>query len=178
MCAGLLVAVADLACETKRGGVLGAGLIGMPHGLVGFTDAIEGLGFASPFASWRTSWVNSGVSDTRSRTYKPTATRTKLVRNGIRQQQRVDAEEIGGENASGLHPQELPPAGPVAARSGIDASSLENRPHGTCRNLVAKPSELAVDPPVAQEEFSEASRSTNPRSSGAMRRPPLRRSRG
>jgi hypothetical protein len=42
------------------------------------------------------------------------------------QQQRLDAEEVGGENAPGLRPQELPPAGPVAARSGIDAG-LGNR---------------------------------------------------
>jgi hypothetical protein len=90
------------------------------------------------------------------------------------EQQRVDTEEICGKNAPGLYPQELPPAWPVAGRSGIDASLLENRPHGTSRNLVAKPSEFAVDPPVTQEQFSVGSRSTNRRSSGAARRPPLR----
>jgi hypothetical protein len=34
------------------------------------------------------------------------------------QHQRVDTEEVGAENAPGLHPQELAPAGPVAARAG------------------------------------------------------------
>jgi hypothetical protein len=61
------------------------------------------------------------------------------------EQQCIDTEEICGKNAPGLYPQELPPAWPVAARSGIDAGSFENRPHGTSRNLVAKPSEFAVD---------------------------------
>ncbi|MGA8520301.1 MAG: hypothetical protein WB735_19670, partial [Pseudonocardiaceae bacterium] len=51
------------------------------------------------------------------------------------EQQRIDTEEICGKNALGLYPQELPLAWPVAAR--IDAGSLENRPHGTSRNLVA-----------------------------------------
>jgi hypothetical protein len=31
------------------------------------------------------------------------------------------------------------------SRRGIDTSSLENRPHPTCRDLVAKPGEFAVD---------------------------------
>ena len=94
------------------------------------------------------------------------------------QQQRVDTEEIGGKNAPGLRPQKLPPAWPVTARSGIDAGPLENRPHGTGRNLVAKPSDFAMESSVAPEEFSAASRSTNRRSSGAVRRPPLRWFRG
>jgi hypothetical protein len=34
------------------------------------------------------------------------------------QQQRDDAEEIGGENAAGLPTEELSPAGPVAAGAG------------------------------------------------------------
>jgi hypothetical protein len=41
------------------------------------------------------------------------------------QQQGVDAEEIGGQNAPGLYPQELPPAGPVVARRRIDTGPLE-----------------------------------------------------
>src|SRR6185312_3026118 len=40
------------------------------------------------------------------------------------------------------------PAGPVVARGGIDASLLENRPHGTCRDLVAKLGQFTVDSPV------------------------------
>jgi hypothetical protein len=35
-------------------------------------------------------------------------------------------KEIGGKNASGLHPQELPPAGPVAARGRVDTGSLQD----------------------------------------------------
>jgi hypothetical protein len=62
-------------------------------------------------------------------------------------QQRLDAEEVGGENAAGLPAQELPPAGPVAAKGGINAGSLQDRPHGTRRDLVAKPGEFAVDAP-------------------------------
>jgi hypothetical protein len=61
------------------------------------------------------------------------------------QQQGLDAEEIGGENAAGLYPQELSPAGPVAARGGSDAGSFENRPHGTGHDQVAQPGEFAVD---------------------------------
>jgi hypothetical protein len=45
----------------------------------------------------------------------------------------------------GLCPQELPPAGPVRARSGIDAGLLENRPHRTGGDLVAKPGEFVFD---------------------------------
>ena len=64
------------------------------------------------------------------------------------EQQGVDTEEVRGENAPGLHPQELPPAGPVAARGGIDAGSFETRPHGTGCYLVAELGEFAVDAPV------------------------------
>jgi hypothetical protein len=38
-------------------------------------------------------------------------------------QQGVDAEELRGENALGLHVHELPPAGAVATRKEIDAMS-------------------------------------------------------
>ncbi|MFL6146247.1 MAG: hypothetical protein ACJ72I_01795 [Pseudonocardiaceae bacterium] len=48
----------------------------------------------------------------------------------------------------GLPVQEMPPAWPVAARGGVDASSLQDRPHRICRNLVAEPGEFAVDPSV------------------------------
>lgn len=57
----------------------------------------------------------------------------------------VNTGEIRGGNAVGLHPQELPPAGPVAARSGIAASSPEDQSHGTGCDLIAKPGEFAVD---------------------------------
>jgi hypothetical protein len=42
------------------------------------------------------------------------------------QQQRVDAEEVRGEYARGLYPQELPPAGPVAARGDRCRSASES----------------------------------------------------
>jgi hypothetical protein len=41
------------------------------------------------------------------------------------EQQRVDAEEVCGENAACLSGQELWPTRPVAARCGIDANSLK-----------------------------------------------------
>ena len=61
------------------------------------------------------------------------------------EQQRVNAEEIGGENPVGLPAKKLPPAGPVAARSGIDVGLLENRPYGTCRKLIAQPGQFTVN---------------------------------
>jgi hypothetical protein len=64
------------------------------------------------------------------------------------EQQRVNAEEIGGENTVGLPAKKLPPVGSVAPRSGIDAGLLENRPHRTCRNLIAKPGQFTVTVPV------------------------------
>lgn len=39
----------------------------------------------------------------------------------------------------------LPPAGPVAARSKVDAGPLENRPHRTGPDLVAQPSQFTLD---------------------------------
>jgi hypothetical protein len=41
-------------------------------------------------------------------------------------QQRVDAEEIGGQNAPGLSTQQFSPARSVTARCGIEAGSLQN----------------------------------------------------
>ena len=64
------------------------------------------------------------------------------------EQQRINAEEIGGENPVGLPAKKLPPAGPVAARSGIDAGLLENRPYGTCRTLIAQPGQFTVTVPL------------------------------
>jgi hypothetical protein len=63
----------------------------------------------------------------------------------------------------------------IAARCGVDAGSLQDRPHRARRNRVAKPSKFAVDPPVTQGEFSEASRRTHRRGSGAVGRPAVRR---
>jgi len=60
----------------------------------------------------------------------------------------ADRSAPGCHQRGGLPPQELPPVGYVAARGEIDAGSLENRPHGTCRNLVAKPGQFALDPSV------------------------------
>jgi hypothetical protein len=66
----------------------------------------------------------------------------------------------------------------TADSSGIDAGSLEDRPHGTCRKLVAKPSEFAVDAPVTPGGVLGGQPQTTRRSSGAMCRPPLRLRRG
>ena len=64
-------------------------------------------------------------------------------------QQRIDAKEVRGENAVCLGAQELPPAGPVAARGGIQAGSLQNRPHRARRKPITQASKLTVDPAVA-----------------------------
>lgn len=53
-------------------------------------------------------------------------------------QQRVDAEEVGSENAVGLGGEELAPGGADAARGGIDAGPFENRPHRTGPDLEAQ----------------------------------------
>jgi hypothetical protein len=63
-------------------------------------------------------------------------------------------KEVCGENAPGLHTQEVPPAWSIAARRGIDAGLLQDRPHCACRNLGAEPGEFVVDPSVTQKEFS------------------------
>jgi hypothetical protein len=86
------------------------------------------------------------------------------------EQQRVNAEEIGGENPVGLPAKKLPPAGPVAARSGIDVGLLENRPYGTCRTLIAQPGQFTVTAPLTPQEFSAASCKTHRRSSGGVPR--------
>jgi hypothetical protein len=63
-------------------------------------------------------------------------------------------KEVCGENAPGLHAQEVPPAWSIAARRGVDAGLLQDRPHWACRNLGAEPGEFVVDPSVTQKEFS------------------------
>jgi hypothetical protein len=93
-------------------------------------------------------------------------------------QQSVDAEEVGGKNALGLGGQELTPGEAAAARCGVDAGSLQDRPHRAGRKLVAESGEFALDPPVPQVGFSEARRSTSWRSSGAVDWRPVRRRRG
>jgi hypothetical protein len=65
------------------------------------------------------------------------------------QQQRVDAEEVRGENAVCLRAQEFCPAGPLAARCGFDAGSLQDQPHGAGCKPVAKPGKFAVDPSIS-----------------------------
>jgi hypothetical protein len=64
-------------------------------------------------------------------------------------QQRVDAEEVRGENAVCLGAQEFSPARPFAARCGVDTSSFQDRPHRAGRKLVAQASKFAVDPAVS-----------------------------
>lgn len=64
------------------------------------------------------------------------------------ERQRVDPEEGRGENALCFGARELPPGGAVVARHGVDAGSLQDRPHRTRRNRVAEPGEFALDPTV------------------------------
>jgi hypothetical protein len=63
-------------------------------------------------------------------------------------QQRIDAEDVGRENALCLDGQELSSGEAIAARRGVDAGLLEDRPHRARRNRVAKPSKLTPDAPV------------------------------
>lgn len=64
------------------------------------------------------------------------------------ERKRVDTEEVRGENAPCLGAQELPPGGAVVARRGVDAGSLQDRPHRTRRDRLAEPGEFALDPTV------------------------------
>ena len=63
-------------------------------------------------------------------------------------QQCVDAEEVGGENPVGLGGQKASPGGAAAARSGVDAGSLQDQPHRAGRKLIAEPGEFALDSSV------------------------------
>jgi hypothetical protein len=65
------------------------------------------------------------------------------------QEQRVDAEEVSGENAVCLGAQKFWPARSFAARCGVDAGSLEDRPHGAGCKPVTKPGKFAVNPAVS-----------------------------
>jgi hypothetical protein len=64
-------------------------------------------------------------------------------------QQRVDAQEVRGQNAVCLGAQEFSPARPVAARCRIDTGPLHNRPHRAGRKPVAQASKFTVDSPVS-----------------------------
>ena len=64
------------------------------------------------------------------------------------EQQRVDAEEVGGENALCLGGRNCLQVGPLRRGAGSMPARVEDRPHRACRNWVAKPGEFAVDPPV------------------------------
>jgi hypothetical protein len=92
-------------------------------------------------------------------------------------QQRVDAEEVRGRMPCAWA-REFSPARSFAARCGVDAGPFQDRPHGAGRKLVAEAGNFALDPPITQIEFSDASCSTSWRSSGAVERPPVRRRRG
>jgi hypothetical protein len=72
---------------------------------------------------------------------------------------------------------ELTPGGAAAARRRVDAGSLQDQPHRAGRKLVPS---LASSPWIRrypQVGFSEASRSTKWRSSGAVQQPPVQRHR-
>jgi hypothetical protein len=68
-------------------------------------------------------------------------------------QQRVDAEKVGGENSLCLGGQELSPGRAIAARCGVDAGSLEDRPDRARRNRVTESGEFAVDVSTARENW-------------------------
>jgi len=66
--------------------------------------------------------------------------------------ERVNADEVGGENAACLGGQAPLPGGAAAASSGVDAGLLEDRPYHAGRKLVTEPGEFCLDPPVTQVE--------------------------
>ncbi len=60
------------------------------------------------------------------------------------EQDRVDMEEVAGQDALGLRRQELSPRPPRAAGCGVDAGPLENQPHGTRRDRGPEPGEFTL----------------------------------
>ena len=58
-------------------------------------------------------------------------------------------DEIGRENAAGLHSQELLPRRTRTARCGVDPGVMQNLPHRGGRDGVAELDEFALHPPVS-----------------------------
>jgi hypothetical protein len=65
------------------------------------------------------------------------------------QQHSIHVQEIGCDDPGGLGAQELPPARARAPRCRIDASRMQDLPHGRRRNCHAELGEFAVDPSVS-----------------------------
>jgi hypothetical protein len=77
--------------------------------------------------------------------------------------EQAGGEEVQRQDPLRLGPQELGPARAVPAGRRIDPGALEDLPDRGRRDRDAQPGKLAVDPPVAPDSFSPASRSTTGR---------------
>jgi hypothetical protein len=66
------------------------------------------------------------------------------------QEDGVHGEEVDGQYAAGLGAQELPPGERRPRRCGVDASAVQDAPHGAGPDpvLVAEAAQLAVDAAV------------------------------
>ena len=64
-------------------------------------------------------------------------------------QNRVDAEEVAGQQALGLGSAELGPRGLGASRTGLDVVTAEDLPDARRRQDHSHTGELPVDPPIA-----------------------------
>ena len=62
---------------------------------------------------------------------------------------RVDVQEVAGQNPFGLRGEELGPGWSGPSGCGIDAGGVEDLPHRAGANPVAQPDQLAMDAPVA-----------------------------
>jgi hypothetical protein len=62
---------------------------------------------------------------------------------------RVEVEQVAGQDAVGLGVEELRPGRPGPARCGVDARGVEDGPYGGGADDVAESGEFAVDAPVA-----------------------------
>jgi hypothetical protein len=65
------------------------------------------------------------------------------------QEDGVDVGEVDGEDCAGLCGQELSPGRSGLSGSGVDASGVEDLPHGGGGDVLAEPDELALDASVA-----------------------------
>jgi hypothetical protein len=81
------------------------------------------------------------------------------------EQDRVDVEEVDGQDPFGLRGEELPPRQTRAVWRRVGARPVEEQPDSACRNRVPKPRELTMDAPVPHVGFSVAIRRVRRRSS-------------
>src|SRR5439155_13512219 len=61
------------------------------------------------------------------------------------EEDRVDGEEVAGQNAAGLGGEKLPPRGARRAGRRVDAGAVQDVPHGAGRDLVAQANQFTVD---------------------------------